>query len=1392
LAFGEDEGKAIGDVMSKVDKSSAAALSGFRRVSREMNATLDLHRILEVVLEESIRLCAVPYGAILVCETGDSELDLAVSVGYSVEEKERILTALQEPRSHPALEEVLRSEPSVTDSSLTSAIDGARGSVACFASDATSILMVPIFYAETLTGLVILEGCGEYAFDRELHWFIEGMADLAAIAVGNAIRYQEQLERSDLLRQRADQLASVLEVGKALRSDRPLEDILEEVAYGIQESVGFDLVLISLAEGDPPLQRRVAAAGIPLPSLRRMREVRQPWALVERVMDDRFRISQSYYVPVEQRPEWFDQLDTHASQGPALEKPPGPSAGSDKEGEHVAREPGRWHASDVLLVPLIGSGDDVQGIVSVDQPRDGRVPDRGTIEALEVFAAQAALAIGNAQMVEMLQRRAEVLSLFNEISQSVTAKLDLNEVLNDVVGTAPRLLPSDHSCIFLLDSESGEYVPRAVHGSSFAEISSLAFTSGEGLVGEVAETGLPLTIDEAEQNPGGLFGPEIDVRTAALAPLTVGGEVVGVLCVARESGGDYSPTEVAMLSALADQVSVAVDNARLFAEVRSFSAELERRVEARTQELADAMDELREERDRVEALYRITSQLAASLDLDHVLNKALMLIVDAVGAERASTLILDSSAGHLIHRAAFGEDIRLPPGGEPLGRSRGEKLVNWVMEHRQSAVVPDLRRDPRWLEDDHGGGGDHPRRYRSALAVPLLTTDQVLGALLLLHSSRGFFEVQHVRLIETAAAQIAQSINNVELYNVIRGQAERLGNMLKVQQVESAKSQAILEDIADGVMVADARGSIILFNAASERILDLPREEALGRTTGQMLGLYGSQAQDWMETVAEWAEHPESRTSGEYLSGQLRIEDRIVSVKLAPVLMGGVSRPPEFLGTVSVFRDVTAEVEADRAKTEFVSMVSHELRTPMTSIKGYADLLLMRTVGSLTEGQEQFLSIIRNNVDRLTMLVDDLLDISRIESGRLDLHLEPMHVEEAVERVISSMKARADQRDLLLHSEIPGEVPGLPLVYADPDRVVQILTNLVGNACQYTPSGGSIVVSARAARDKLAVTVRDTGIGVAPENQDKIFERFFRADDPVVRDSSGTGLGLPIVRSLVEMHGGEIWVESELGEGSAFTFTLPILESTAVQVSQPRMKRILVVEDDPDVARLIQIHLSGEHREVLVAHRGDDALRMARREDLDLITLDIMLPDINGFDLLDTLKADAATRDTPVIIVSVVSDRREGLRLGAVDYITKPIDEERLLASVRKALTARDGSVLIVDDDRDTLSLLNSVLAAHNFVVHTATRGSEALSVARDVRPSLILLDVRLPDLDGYAVLEQLKRDRSLCDIPVIVMTGSEIINDARRQKVLALGAERFISKPFSVEELVEQIELAS
>jgi len=434
--------------------------------------------------------------------------------------------------------------------------------------------------------------------------------------------------------------------------------------------------------------------------------------------------------------------------------------------------------------------------------------------------------------------------------------------------------------------------------------------------------------------------------------------------------------------------------------------------------------------------------------------------------------------------------------------------------------------DPRWLRED----GVAPEN-KSVLAAPLLSGEVAVGVLLLFHPRTDYFTEAQAQLVMTIGHQLASAIDNADLYTLVQESAERLGNLARAYQAETAKSQAILEAIADGVMVANAAGKVILFNAAAARILDTPRQAVLGRNIQDMLGLFGEASSSWATLAADWQSN---RAGSEvtHIEEKLEIEDRVVSLHLAPVY-----RDIEFLGMVSVFRDITRDVEVARMKSDFVSTVSHELRTPMTSIKGFVDLILMGMAGSVSERQRHFLSIVKSNVDRLAELVEDLLDLSRIETGRLRLQLESVSFPAVLQVVLDSLQGEIEEKGLELVVEVSHN---LPRVKGDRDRLIRILTNLVSNAYKYTPAGGRICITATPQNGSLRVTVADTGIGISEADQAKLFARFFRGDHPVVRESGGTGLGLAIVKSLVELHGGTLQVQSELGKGSEFTFTLPL------------------------------------------------------------------------------------------------------------------------------------------------------------------------------------------------------------------------------------------------------------
>ncbi|MBA2285239.1 MAG: response regulator [Ktedonobacteraceae bacterium] len=368
-----------------------------------------------------------------------------------------------------------------------------------------------------------------------------------------------------------------------------------------------------------------------------------------------------------------------------------------------------------------------------------------------------------------------------------------------------------------------------------------------------------------------------------------------------------------------------------------------------------------------------------------------------------------------------------------------------------------------------------------------------------------------------------------------------------------------------------------------------------------------------------------------------------------------------YLGRFYSLRDVTQEREVDRMKSEFVSLVSHELRTPLTSIQGYIDLLLHdEEVGPLTALQQEFLGVAHNNARRLVGIINDLLDLSRIESGKIELHREPLHLTRLIQELLPTFSLRLEEKgqDLVLHLPDPS-----PIVQGDSERIVQVLSNLLSNAHKYTPQGGRIDLTVETTGTMARISVTDTGIGLSVEEQAQLFTRFYRAQNTMSQTVNGTGLGLTIARTLVELHGGEITLTSAPGQGSTFSFTLPLVQHLLPMALQGGRlgKRILVVDDESDIAHLLQHTLAGAGYEVIATGTGAGALEMAKTSQPDLITLDLNLPDMYGLTVLAALKADPSTANIPVIILTVNNEVSQDCMLEATDYLYKPIKADVLL-----------------------------------------------------------------------------------------------------------------------------------
>ena len=479
--------------------------------------------------------------------------------------------------------------------------------------------------------------------------------------------------------------------------------------------------------------------------------------------------------------------------------------------------------------------------------------------------------------------------------------------------------------------------------------------------------------------------------------------------------------------------------------------------------------------------------------------------------------------------------------------------------------------------------------------------------------------------------------------------------------------------------------------------------------------------------------------------------------------------------------------EASRAKSTFLAKMSHELRTPLNAIIGYSEMLLEDVEAS---GQKEFIPDLQKigaSGQHLLSLINEILDLSKIEAGKMDLYLESLDVKRMIEEVVSTSQLLAEQNKNVLKVQWGDN---LGTMYADLTKVRQSLFNLLSNACKFTERG---TVSLDVSRDTLdgvdwlTFSISDTGIGMTEEQIDTLFQEFSQAEVSTTRKYGGTGLGLLLSKQFCQMMGGDIAVESELGIGSTFTIRLPAkvvdhkaelatLEEVRFEAGPEGASTVLVIDDDAMVLELMKRFLSKEGYRVVTAKGGEEGLRLARELIPDVITLDVVMSKMDGWAVLSALKGDSDLANTPVIMLTIMDDKSMGYRLGASDYLTKPINRDRLVAAVRKHAPPFC-RVLVVEDDAEMRELLQRFLQSEGWVVVEAQNGREALDRISENKPGLILLDLMMPTMDGFEFLEELRKHTAWLSIPVLVITAKDLTAEERRRldgrvnKVLQKGA---------------------
>ncbi|MBN1976552.1 MAG: PAS domain S-box protein [Anaerolineae bacterium] len=549
------------------------------------------------------------------------------------------------------------------------------------------------------------------------------------------------------------------------------------------------------------------------------------------------------------------------------------------------------------------------------------------------------------------------------------------------------------------------------------------------------------------------------------------------------------------------------------------------------QELQTMSEEALRQAKELFFLVETSRSIGDSLDLDAILQRVVESTTMAMDADRAAIfLIASDDPGTATLAAQYTPLQRAELAAlHPSFSLADQPTLDYALQRRKQLTLNEKTDNPR-LKALYGLLGS--QEAGPTIVQPLLRQRATLGALVVGNDhSRRAFDPNKGRLCQSVAAQVTAAIENARLYRDLQAQATQLAELLQSQEDEGRRRMAILESIAEGVVVSDSEGRIIIANVAAERILGTARKRILGRSLKHLTGHTA------LDPSTDWGMIADSNTP---LQTVFELEGKVVHISAAPVLTPSGDK----LGIVAILRDISRETEGERAKSEFITSISHELRTPLTAIRGYAEALGGGMVGPLSDAQSHFLGIIRDNALRMGGLTENLIAISELEKGGLKLEYAETDIHLAVGDIVSGFQNELEARQLELVLMLDDD---LSTVEADPARIRQILNNLISNAVKFTYPGGRITIGANLLRDEeeqasthCAIWVEDTGIGISPDEQAHIWERFYRPSSPLAAEASGLGVGLSIVKSLVEAHNGRVWLESTPGAGSKFTVLLPV------------------------------------------------------------------------------------------------------------------------------------------------------------------------------------------------------------------------------------------------------------
>jgi signal transduction histidine kinase/CheY-like chemotaxis protein len=1069
-----------------------------------------------------------------------------------------------------------------------------------------------------------------------------------------------------------------------------------------------------------------------------------------------------------------------------------------------------------LHAPVAADGDDEVAAMG----HAVEVFRRNTLERDELLAERAEAAERLEKQVEerthelseALQQQTATSEVLGVIS---TSPGELDAVFDSMLENANRICGADSGIMFLYENDFWRPVGLRGTPPQFTEwlLAEPRRWGPETGLGRLAASKQLVHINDVKaesiyQTHGDqsrvAFVDLTGARTALAVPLLKEQALIGALALFRKEVLPFTSKQIELVQNFAAQAVIAVEKARL-------------------------LNELHESLEQQTATSEVLSVISTSPgELEPVFQAMLEKATRISEAQSALLVLREGNDLRIVARYNSPEALLEATRRDPIFRPGPASGLGRSIRLKQVVQVPDLVKDQAYIDREPERVRLVEAGYRSQLSVPLLKDGDAIGAFNVVGQQPGLFTKKQVELLSNFAKQAVIAIENARLLNELRQRTGELSQSVEELRALGEVSHTVnstldLETVLSAIVAKATQlsgteaGTIYVFNEArrefqlratygmTESLIDAIKDQHA--EISKAVGLAIDQHQPMQ--IPDVHEEPPSVARDIMLRAGYRARlvvpllavDRIVGAlvvrRQAPgefpkntieLLQTFAAQSVLAIQNARLFHEIEQKSQqletASQHKSQFLANMSHELRTPLNAIIGLTDMLVNNAARFGTEKALEPLRRVHRAGAHLLGLINQVLDLSKIEAGKLELNWESVKIAPLVDEVIGTARPLAEQNQNRLSAECPMD---LPLIEADAMRVRQILLNLLSNACKFTKEGA---VSLRVAQvmeqgqDCIALSVADNGIGMTPEQMERLFEEFSQADATTARQYGGTGLGLAITRRLCQMMGGDISVTSEPGKGSTFTVRLPLAAARPItrhEASEPVADMrsndcVLVIDDDMTARELIGDYLRQAGFAVMTAAGGREGLKRAKEHHPIAITLDVMMPDIDGWTVLAALRGDPQLTDIPVVMATIVDERRQGMALGAVGYLTKPIDRNKLVELVRRyAAPTGPTRVLVVEDDSTQRDSVRMWLQPPQWSVSEAENGRVALDQLKEVAPDVIILDLMMPEMDGFQLVAALQEHPQWRRIPVVVVTALDLSSEDRAR--LNSGVETILLK---------------